>query len=679
MKLKIRNIILYPQDKDLKPRFLRFEEDKINIITGYSQRGKSAIIAIIDYCLGSEHCNIPIGLIRRKVDKFAIYITLESEKIFIARDCPSGSKETEIMYFHLLEKGENPSFNNNSWIEDSEKYKVNRNYVKNFLGTRAGFENISEKDENSLSGFDAPSSFRDTAAFLFQPQNIIANPTTIFYKTDSFDHLQRLKVLFPLALGYKSFEILKLEKEILKLEKESSEKERKLEQIRSQYENWQSDIYEYYSKAISMGVTNADIDIESSKVNQIKAELQKIVLKVKDRNIFQSGSSLRYSDKLEELENRRNSLLRNLDKLKVDLSKIERFDSSKNKYIKETAHEINERLKPIDWFLMQKGTNVCPFCNSETSKAINELLSLKSIQERNKIILVESNSNDFSFEDEKYKLRNDISEKEKLLKQIDSNIEILIDENKEYYQKYQKVFEFSGKIENVLENLEKIEPSGELAQEIERINSQIAKRKVIVLKLKEKFDKESALNNVTKAIDTYIKLLPIEDRNNKIVHLDPEKSASIKVEDINTKDFTFLSRIGSGANHMCYHLSTLLGLHEYFLKLTESGKNNFVPSFLVFDQPSQVYFPEGFPDENDKINKASKKVSLDIQSTGEIFKTCSIFMERTNFKTQIIILEHAPESTWKNVKYINVVEEWRGFLDDDESDFNALIKKDWLP
>jgi hypothetical protein len=125
-------------------------------------------------------------------------------------------------------------------------------------------------------------------------------------------------------------------------------------------------------------------------------------------------------------------------------------------------------------------------------------------------------------------------------------------------------------------------------------------------------------------------------------------------------------------------LATLLGLHEYFLKLPEAGKNNFIPSFLVIDQPSQVYFPEGFPEENDKINKNSKKVSLDVASTTEIFKTCSTFLERTNFKTQIIILEHAPSSTWEGINNINLVEEWRGDIEDENSDFKALIKKDWL-
>lgn len=52
-------------------------------------------------------------------------------------------------------------------------------------------------------------------------------------------------------------------------------------------------------------------------------------------------------------------------------------------------------------------------------------------------------------------------------------------------------------------------------------------------------------------------------------------------------------------------------------------------------------------------------------------------MTRTNFQTQIIILEHAPESTWKGYLNIKLVGEWRGD-DIDDPKFDALIRKDWF-
>jgi hypothetical protein len=676
MNLKISKIILYPEQRELEPRIIQFEEDKVNVITGYSQRGKSAIISIIDYCLGSSECNIPIGTIQEKVDKFALIITLNGQSVFVARDCPKKFKSSDVMYFHNLTEGDgDENFLNNSWLDIADEYRQNRINIKNYFGVVAGFENISEVEDYSKNGFDAPASFRDTAAFQFQPQNIIANPTTMFYDTDSFEHLKRLRTLFPLVLGYKSYEILKIEREIEILEKEEKEKANKLEDLKNQYENWQSDIYEHYTKAISLGLSNADINIESSKVNLIKTELNQVIKNVKTNNFLQEGSTLRYSEKLEELESQRLVFLRNLDSLKGDLSKLDLFDLSKEKYIKDVTLEIDNRLKPIDWFLEQKGTDICPFCDSKSDKAIDELLSLKAVKDKNSKAVAEANSIEFSFEKEKQLLKKEIANIEKQLRAVDSNIKILLTENTDSHNKIQSIYEFVGKIEHVLENLDKISPSSSFATELEKIRINLSTKRATIKKLKEKFDKESCLLKVTEAIQHYLKLLPIERKESKRVLLDPENSASIKIEDLETKNITFLSRIGSGANHMCYHIATLLGLHEYFLKLPESGKKNYIPSFLVLDQPSQVYFPEDF-NEISEGDKTTKKFSEDIENTAKIFKACSEFMSRTQNQAQIIILEHAPTSTWKDFDNVHLVAEWRGNINGDN--FDALIPKDWF-
>jgi len=674
MKMKISRIILYPKNTDLATRVIKFDLEKVNVITGYSQRGKSAIIPIIDYCLGSSECNIPIGKIREYVDKFAIEIVLENYLMFIARDNPDGLSKTNI-YYNIYDNEINRAFSLDSWLDNADDYKTNRENLKGLLGKIAGFENIADKDD-SKSGFDAPASFRDTSAFQFQPQNIIANPTTIFYNTDTFEHLKRLKSIFPLVLGYKSYEILKIEKEIEYLEKDEKEKSQKYNDIQLQYENWQSDIYQYYSQAISFGLSNANINIASSKVDEIKAELNNIVNDVKCNRFFKEGSSMRHSLIIEELNNERIVKSRELDELKVDLLKIEQFDKSKDGYLTTVAEEVNNRLKPIDWFLSQNGTDVCPFCNSKSDKAINELLKLKNEKEANELILNESKSVEFSFEKEKNTLRGKIKSIEKEIGIIDRNMSILIAENKEYYKKYQGVYEFAGKIEHVLENLNKIAPDSELLIELEKIKSKLAEKRIKLKKLKERFDRDSSLKRLTKNIYEYIKILPIEEKGFRNVILEPENSANIKIEDTKTKNVTFLSKIGSGANHMCYHLATCLGLHEFFVKLPEAGKLNYIPSFLVLDQPSQVYFPEHFKELEKSSPDKKKKISEDIRNTSLIFTACSTFIKRTQFQTQIIILEHAPKETWGDDEHIHLVEDWRGNIE--TNDYNALLPVDWF-
>ena len=61
-------------------------------------------------------------------------------------------------------------------------------------------------------------------------------------------------------------------------------------------------------------------------------------------------------------------------------------------------------------------------------------------------------------------------------------------------------------------------------------------------------------------------------------------------------------------------------------------------------------------------DKKGKKIELneneseDEKNTRQIFQVCDEFMTRTNCEVQIIILEHAPKDTWKDIKNVKLVE-----------------------
>lgn len=676
MDLKILSVILYAHSDQVKTRFINFQQGKVNIITGYSQRGKSAIIPIIDYCLGSSECNIPIGRIRNKVDKFAVYVEIKGEKIFLARDCPAGAGVSDVMYYYNVnEKGENKELRSNAWIKNAGQYRVNRAFVKSFLSRLAGFENVTIT-ENAKEAFQL--SFRDTAAFQFQPQNIIANPTTIFYKTDTWEHMNRLRTLFPLVLGYKSYEIINLEKELEDTQNQLKDKQQKLNDLERQYENWQSDTYENYMEAVRLNLTDVNIDIDRSNVNLIKNELLNVLSRIKNNNFLKEGATLLFADKFDELENERDVLQRDLSDFRVELSKIKNLDRSKELYVADVAEQTEERLKPIDYFLNLNGSNICPFCDSHSDKAVNKLLELKNSQERNRVVITEAKTLDFSFDREKNYLEKEIREKEQAILRIDNNLKILINSNNQEARRLSSILEFSGHIATTLANLKKIEPSGELSTQIKEIELEITKKNNDLKKLRAKFDRDLCLRKVSDLIDVYIKVLPIEEKETKHVVLDPDKSAGIKIQDTQTKNVNFLSKLGSGANHMCYHLATVLGLHEYFYSLPNTQKVNYIPSFIVLDQPSQVYFPENFNDLTKTEDQGKKKkISKDMADTRSIFEACNLFIQRTQGKYQVIILEHANEETWKDLEFIYKVDNWRGETET-SSDYKALIPKEWL-
>ena len=156
-------------------------------------------------------------------------------------------------------------------------------------------------------------------------------------------------------------------------------------------------------------------------------------------------------------------------------------------------------------------------------------------------------------------------------------------------------------------------------------------------------------------ISHYVSLLDI-DRKNDHVELDIV-NLTLKIASPNSNRSDYLWEVGSGANWMGYHLSAMFALHEHFLSL----KHNFVPSFILIDQPSQVYFPKDVPNAPEEVKTFQELASTteDFNQTRKIFESASDCLIRTKGKFQIIIVEHAPEITWQGVPNIHLVDEWR--------------------
>ncbi len=70
-------------------------------------------------------------------------------------------------------------------------------------------------------------------AFLFQPQNIVANADVLFYKADTMEHRKKLIDVFPYALGAVTPETLAKRKEIERLTKVAERYQRDLTQIKT--------------------------------------------------------------------------------------------------------------------------------------------------------------------------------------------------------------------------------------------------------------------------------------------------------------------------------------------------------------------------------------------------------------------------------------------------------------
>src|SRR5580658_9598634 len=84
--MKIKSIHIYSHDG--QRRDLEFHVDGLNVITGRSSTGKSALSDIVEYCMGQSECNVAEGVIRDKVAWFAVLYQFPNEQVLIAKPSP---------------------------------------------------------------------------------------------------------------------------------------------------------------------------------------------------------------------------------------------------------------------------------------------------------------------------------------------------------------------------------------------------------------------------------------------------------------------------------------------------------------------------------------------------------------------------------------------------------------
>lgn len=84
--MKIKSIHIYSNDG--RRRDVVFHNG-LNVITGRSSTGKSALSDIIEYCMGRSTFNVPEGVIRDRVVWFAVIYRFDGEEVLVAKPAPA--------------------------------------------------------------------------------------------------------------------------------------------------------------------------------------------------------------------------------------------------------------------------------------------------------------------------------------------------------------------------------------------------------------------------------------------------------------------------------------------------------------------------------------------------------------------------------------------------------------
>ena len=120
MKLHINKICLWL--KNGKIREVVFKPNKVNVITGDSHTGKSAILEIIDYCFFASKSKISESMINENVDWYGINFNINDKEFTIGRKSLVNAKVSNEYYFSSV--GDLPIVLESNNTEDSIKALV---------------------------------------------------------------------------------------------------------------------------------------------------------------------------------------------------------------------------------------------------------------------------------------------------------------------------------------------------------------------------------------------------------------------------------------------------------------------------------------------------------------------------------------------------------------------------
>lgn len=598
----------------------------LNIVSGNSQTGKSALINIIDWCLFADRCSVPKGKIYDFASFYAIIISIKQKTYLIARESPQINKShIAIQELTVSYDIEDLSLNE---IKSSSTYNINEglNYINNII--EPNHINASLFDKISLQ---TKLNIRDSFPYIFLQQDIISSKKNLFNTNPKKTGFPVLAGWFPLEY----YELLSIKKNVTsRLEKSKKEKSIVENNNTLLETNLRTSLYSYYSsinKQFNTNMTFEEILACTHNLEDFKLEI--------------------YDDKLQI---RQDEIIKERDLLKQDIESLEEKISLLN-HQTNAGSEYGEMIKRYCLQSEACNTNIdntCPICNQKVPKLSEHAIDINNAkktlyEELQKIPKVISPIN---------------TSKESLYKQLKQ----LKDKDKSLYLEYKQNESLITKI-----------ISGKAINDIR----QQAKNNVIAysdfynknkreFNYKEFYEDESRLDLTNERLSTFdvnerypIEQKKIEDRMNIIAnnidyehkpanlkfYINPTHPDAFKLFQITEKrEKIYLSEMGSAANALACHLSLYLSLLLYFCK----NNSSIVPSILFLDQPSQVYFQNG-KDNTDITNV------ICIYET--LLKEIEFIEKESSIKPQIIVADHIRdfgENNSNNYEQFFVVD-WR--------------------
>lgn len=636
--MQIRELVLYGYNG--KVRHLPFALGKVNIITGRSKSGKSAIGDIIDYCMGGDSCNIADGIVRDNVAWYGLLLQLDNERIFVARRNPDkGQQTTSASYIEIGEEIEVPE--SCDFISNT-----NSSGIEKTLTQRIGISENLHTPPEGQSRLPLAANIRHALYYCFQGQDEIAAKNFLFHRQSDDFVTQAIKDTIPYFLGAISEEALALENERAVLKRRLTIERRRLEENRHLMGGGFERAVKLIGEAKQVGLIDSSTQVDYQNYQEVFSLLQDTLNWSPE--MLSSGSGM---DRLTFLQSKLQETRNEYDEIGLNLDNARKFAGETSGYSDEAQHQ-KVRLESIGLFEnLDFDPGKCPLCSGTLEKPLPSAEMIRTS-------IVNLDKSIANVTREQPKLRTFISNLEQEQQKKREEIRALETEIDGIYQQEDererlrdinaRKGKVVGRISLWVESVQNDTESGQQEQVIQEIERRIQEIDLILDTDSVDERKQSALSRIQEDMTKWAKELQLEhcdnpyrlDLNKVTVIVDkPERPVPLK-------------QLGSGSNWVGVHLIAYFALQRYFI-----GANRPVPRFMFLDQPSQVYFPSEFDEKKTDWNEVDKIYQFVIDRTAEL-----------QGQLQVIIVDHADLKKDSFREFI--CENW--WPDD-----NNLVPTDW--
>ncbi len=640
--MQVLGIYVYAEDG--RRRDITFIAGKVNIISGASKTGKSALIDILEYCLGSSECRIPPGVIRDNAAWYGVKLTTKAGEVFIARADPGERRSSTEIYYDLGASIDPP-------VLADLKQNTTTDGLITLLTGLSGIEPNQHEVEPNRTSPPLEANFKHALKLCIQRQDEIARRSQLFHSQDDPFIALALRDTLPYFLGVVSDDRLRKQSELRRLTGVERGLRKELNELALSLDVETPTARLLLAEAQNVGLVGARGYDSVEDVNSaLNAALQSEGL---DGDLSDDASV-----GMQVLRQEREALTSAYRSQRERLALLSGLAAERESFAAEAEDRIG-RLGPASAVTEPGHVDQCPLCRSSLTVIPP---TVKLLQDRLQDLRGQVGSIGVSkpaVDQRLQALRDDV---ERLRLKLRSNHQSIVRLSEQQDQliverpRHLQQSHVRGRISLYIDSLKALpDPQSEIYERLRDVREEI-----------ERLRNDLASTDVAERLKSALNIIGI-DMTQLAQQLDFEFSgdplrldlARLMVLADRSEGPIEMRQMGSGANWIACHIVAHLALHRWFTR-----ENRPVPRFLILDQPTQVYYPP----EQDREGRLDELENEDRRAVNDLFKLLFDFVDALRPDLQIILLDHAylDDTRFKDA----TVETWRHGT--------KLIPQDWI-